>query len=224
MKRIILFVVAIFCAAVSFSQVSLGLKGSLNIANQSLHAAQGGMSGSASGSSIPSFQIGGFADIHAGNNFSFTPELLLSGEGTNLAGSDPNSGEAATLKFRLYYLRIPLNLLYEANVRGGAKFFIGGGPDIGFGLFGKTSLGFQSQNSFEDSLFKRFDFGLNFISGVELQSGVRFSINYNLGLSSIIGDTFSSLIGSTDGVDLKWYNRVISFSVGYVLNKGKKDQ
>jgi hypothetical protein len=223
MKRITLFVAAIFCAAVSFSQVSYGVKGSLNIANQTLHATEGGMSGNASGSSIPSFQVGGFADIHAGKNFSFTPELLLSGEGTNLAGTDPNSGGPLTLKMRLYYLRIPLNLLYGAEVRGGAKFFIGGGPDFGFGLFGKTSAGFQSQNSFEDSLFKRFDFGLNFISGIELQSGVRFSINYDLGLSSIIGDTFSSLIGSTDGVDIKWRNRVISFSIGYVINKGKKD-
>jgi len=223
MKSTILFITAIFCATVSFSQVSYGLKGSLNIANQTIHATESGMSGSASGSSIPSFQIGGFADITAGKNFSFTPELLLSGEGTNLAGSDPNSGEPLTLKFRLYYLRIPLNLLYETEVRGGAKFFIGGGPDIGFGLFGKTSAGFSSQNSFEDSLFKRFDFGLNFISGVELQSGVRFSINYNLGLSSIIGDTFSSIVGSTDGADIKWRNRVISFSIGYVLNKGKKD-
>lgn len=223
MKRITLFIAAILCAAVSFSQISYGLKGSLNIANQSIHVTEGGMSGNESGSSIPSFQIGGFADIHAGKNFSFTPELLLSGEGTNLAGSDPNSGEPLTVKIRLYYLRIPLNLLYETDIKGGAKFFIGAGPDFGFGLFGKTSAGFSSQNSFEDSLFKRFDFGLNFISGVELQSGVRFSINYNLGLSSIIGDTFNSLIGSTDGVDVKWRNRVISFSVGYVLNKGNKE-
>jgi hypothetical protein len=223
MKRISLFLAVIFCAAVSFCQVSYGLKGSLNIANQTIHATESGMSGSASGSSIPSFQIGGFADIHAGKNFSFTPELLLSGEGTNLAGSDPNTGDPLTLKLRLYYLRIPLNLLYESEIRGGAKFFIGGGPDIGFGLFGKTSEGFQSENSFQDSLFKRFDFGLNFISGVELQSGVRFSINYDLGLSSIIGNTFSSLVGATNGADIKWHNRVISFSVGYVINKGKKD-
>jgi hypothetical protein len=220
MKSLFLSILVILYVITGFSQVSYGLTGSLNLANQKIKASEGGLTVARNGSSIVSFQVGGFADITLSKNISFAPELMLSGEGCNIPGNDPNTGESITLNFRAYYLRIPLNLLFETELRGNAKFFIGAGPDFGFGLFGKSSVGFSSTNTFQDSLFKRFDLGLNLIAGVELAAGVRLSLNYDLGLSSIVGSTFSSLVGNASGGEtIHWYNRVISFSVGYIINK-----
>ncbi|SRR5579871_7529 len=224
MKKIFLCTIAILFAIASFAQASFGIKASLNDANQRLHASGNGLSAGNSGSSIISFQVGGFADIPISRNFNFNPELLLSGEGANF--NDNVGGE--TLKPRLYYLRIPLNFLYETPIpRTESKFFIGAGPDFGFGLFGKTNAGGMQTNSFQDSLFKRFDFGLNFIGGIEVGSGFRFSINYNLGLSSIIGSIFSdALIAQTGGEvsSFQWKNNVLSFSIGYVINKDRREK
>jgi hypothetical protein len=217
MKRFIAFFAASLFSAIGLGQASFGIIAGLNIANQSLKVTESGFTGRGSGNSIPAFQIGGFADLPLGNNFNFLPELLLSGEGSNF-NDDITSG---TLKIRPYYLRIPLDFAYEANIHSGGKFIIGTGPEFGYGLFGNFSEGVSSTKVFQDSLFKRFDFGLSFMTGVELKSGVRFRFNYYLGLSSIASSTFTTLIAgsSPDVTDFKWYNRVISLSIGYVINK-----
>jgi hypothetical protein len=221
MKSLFLCTFLVLCSVISFSQIVFGIKGGLNLANQRLHATGGGESAGKSGSNIVSFQVGGFADIPLSTNINFNPELLLSGEGSNF--SDDVTGEA--LQPRMYYLRVPLNLNYVSVMAGGAKFFIGAGPDFGFGLFGNTSVGGQSTKSFQDSLFKSFDFGVNFISGVQLTSGFRISINYYLGISSIATSTFTNLLtGSGQGIDsFKWRNGVLSLSVGFALNMNRKN-
>jgi outer membrane protein with beta-barrel domain len=222
MKRIFLCTLVVLCSFLSFSQSIFGIKGGLNLANQRLHVTGSGESAGRSGSNIVSFQVGGFADIPLSTNFAFNPELLLSGEGSNF--SDDVTGEP--LKPRMYYLRVPLNLNYVSVMPGGAKFFIGAGPDFGFGLFGNTTAGGESTKSFQDSLFKSFDFGVNFISGVQLTSGVRISINYYLGISSIATSTFTNLVlGQSQGeVDsFKWRNGVISLSVGFALNMNRRN-
>jgi hypothetical protein len=219
MKRIAFFVAALCCTINSFSQANFGIKGGLNIANQRLSASGNGMSASTSASSIVAFQVGGFADISMSKDFSFNPELLLSSEGANF--SDNATG--TPIKPRLYYLRIPLNLLFVAPIPNKSQFFFGAGPDFGFGLFGKTSVSGQSTNSFQDSLFKRFDFGLNFVAGIQANSGFRFSFSYYLGLSSISTPLFNSLIiaNSPEITSFKWRNFSFSFSVGYIINNGK---
>jgi len=219
MKKPFLFTMLACHSIISFAQTNYGIKASLNLANQSLHVSGNGESVSRSGSGIVSFQVGGFADIPLSESVHVNPELLLSGEGANF--DEDVTGE--TLHPRLYYLRIPVNLNYEMAVPGDVKFFIGAGPEFGYGLFGKTTVASESTNSFQDSLFNRFDFGLNFISGVQLSSGFRITVNYYLGLSSIATSTFTTLVlGSSQGVDsFKWRNRVLSLSVGLALNTNR---
>jgi hypothetical protein len=222
MKSLFLCTFLVLSTIIGFSQTIFGIKGGLNLANQRLHVTGDGGSAGNGGSNIVSFQVGGFADIPLSTNFSFNPELLLSGEGSNF--NDDVTGEA--LRPRMYYLRVPLNLNYVSVLPSGAKFFIGAGPDFGFGLFGSTTIDDASTKSFQDSLFKSFDFGVNFISGVQLSSGCRISINYYLGISSIATSTFTdAVLGQSQGeVDsFKWRNGVLSLSIGFALNMNRKN-
>jgi hypothetical protein len=219
MKRNTLLAFAILLVCTSFGQTNLGLKASLNISNQKLSASGDGMSAGRSGTSIVGFQIGGFADIPLSQNFSFNPELLLSAEGANF--SDDATGEP--IQPRLYYLRMPYNFLYETPIPGDAKFFFGAGPEIGIGLFGKANAGNASTKAFQDSLFGRFDMGLNFVGGVQLKYGYRISVNYYLGMTSITTSTFNSLVlASAQGISsFRWRNNTFSISVGYVINTSR---
>jgi hypothetical protein len=214
MKSLFLCSLLVLCSFLSFSQAIFGIEGGLNLAHQKLSISDGGATVSEAGSTIPSFRIGFFADSRMGQNFNFIPELLFSGEGSNFNGTDIN-GNSETEKFRLYYIRVPLNFVYEDKIRGDAKFFIGAGPDFGFGVSGKISTPDSSQSAFVSDGFKRFDFGINFLTGVEIKSGTRFSFNYYLGVASIV----SSSINQLTGFDTKWYNRTIGFTVGFPLSK-----
>ncbi|HLY71911.1 MAG TPA: porin family protein [Puia sp.] len=220
MKSLFLCTAGVLCSLICFGQPVFGITGGLNLANQRLHESAGGQSAGRSGSNILSFQVGGFADLPLSANFAVNPEILLSGEGSNF--SDAVTGES--VQPRVYYLRVPLNLNYVSDVPGGAKFYIGAGPDFGFGLFGNTMVAGQSTKSFQDSLFKKFDFGVNFVSGVQLASGFRISINYYLGISSIATSTFTNfLTGSGQGIDsFAWRNGVLSLSLGFALNMNPK--
>jgi hypothetical protein len=214
MKKFSLCAFIMLASVTGFCQVSFGIKGGLNLAHQKISVNANGVSASEAGSTLTAFQIGAFADIKLDQNLSFIPELLLSREGSDFNGSDFN-GNAATENFRFYYLRVPLDLVYKTEINADAKFFFGAGLDFGFGLSGKISAGDSSMNAFQSDGFKKSDFGINFLTGVELKSGVRFSFSYYLGLSSIISDNASALTG----YDAKWYNRAITFSVAYAFGR-----
>jgi hypothetical protein len=215
MKKLFLLLILAYPSIACFAQKTIfGIEGGLNLAHQRLSVIDAGTTVSEAGSTIPSFHVGFFADAQLGQNFNFIPELLFSGEGSDFKGTDFN-GNAATEKIRLYYIRVPLNFVYETKLKDDVKFFIGAGPDFGFGLSGKISVPDSSINAFASDGFKRFDFGVNFLSGVETKSGLRLSFNYYLGIASIVG----SDVSQQSGLDAKWYNRAIGFSVGYVLGK-----
>ncbi|HLK28420.1 MAG TPA: porin family protein [Puia sp.] len=219
MKKTFLFTLLLAVAVVGFSQVRFGIKGGLNLAGQLLHVKTMGIDVSESGKTIPSFHIGFFGDIPLSENVKFDPEILFNGKGANFNALDNNGGNTETAKVRPYYLNVPLNLLYYHKLKSGnTALFIGGGPDFGYGLFGKVSNSDTSENVFQKDGFRRFDFGINFIGGVELTSGVRISINYTLGITSIVDNSAAAQAG----VDSEtWKNRVFSISVGYLFRAKK---
>jgi hypothetical protein len=214
MKKFFFCTLVLLFTTVCFGQVRYGIKGGLNIANEELSASQGGATASESGNSIPSFHIGGFAEIPISPNYSFVPEILLSGKGSDFPGTD-NLGNSTTVSFRPYYLDIPLDFVYNKKIQGGATFFIGAGPEFSIGLFGKLTDDDSTANIFQAGGLKNFDVAINLISGVELKSGVRLSINYAIGVTSALNEQG----GNPDGAG--FYNRVFGFSVGYAFNKNK---
>jgi hypothetical protein len=216
MKKLLFLCTALAVSVTVFSQVRFGIKAGANLANQKIKASFMGESAKQSGDGIVSFHIGGVAEIPIAQNFAFRPELLLSGKGANMDGEDPNTGDPIKAEFRPFYLEVPLNFVYAYESPTGLRVFGGAGPSIGYGIFGKVKGGGQDDDFFQDGVFKRLDFGVNFLAGIELNSGLTFGINITPGLANITDAEF-------DEIDIKWTNSVFGFSIGYMFG-GRGDQ
>jgi hypothetical protein len=118
-----------------------------------------------------------------------------------------------TYKTYIYYLALPVYLLYNHRAtNGNDKFFAGLGPYYGYGLFGKFIDKVNGETTKEkikfgknESGFKHGDLGLGFVAGY-VYGKILFQLSYDLGLSNIGFDK-----------DAKAFNRAFGFSVGYVL-------
>src|SRR5690606_11033355 len=126
-----------------------------------------------------SFHLTGFVDIGISEKFSFQPGLSFQGKGGKIDLSDLGVGKATE---NAAYLEIPLNgVLYLPA--GAGNVFIGAGPYAAFGLFGKIEVDGEADedvsfgNDLEDDLTP-LDFGLNFMAGYRLDSGLLFNVGY----------------------------------------------
>ncbi|WP_353139531.1 porin family protein, partial [Pseudopedobacter sp.] len=148
--------------------------------------------------------------------FSFQPGLSFQGKGYKVDVED--EGISFTDKVNLGYLEIPLNAVLHLPA-GDGNVFIGAGPYASFGLFGKEKVEsnapeFESMNedvkfgNSEDDDIAPMDFGLNFMLGYRLNSGLLFNAGYGLGLANNIPKDLREN-------DLKYKHKVFSISVGY---------
>ena len=119
----------------------------------------------------------------------FQPGLLLTTKGAK------NSNNSITVKTKLTYLELPLNVVYKALLGEGA-IMIGFGPYIGYGIGGKlkgdndeTDIVFENTVKVSDpddvAYFKALDAGANIFAGYELANGFFFQLNTQLGLIKI---------------------------------------
>jgi hypothetical protein len=168
------------------------------------------------------FQAGVTADIGF-QHFSIQPGLFFITKGEKfredlafLIGGQPNS-TYETVSTNFNYLELPVNLLYKLQAAPAVRIYAGGGPYLGYGLSGKTTVHvrgdethdsqanapFGSENTSE---YKSLDYGANFIAGVALKKHFTVDLNYSLGLRNIAW---------TPGNGLK--NRTLGLSVGYLF-------
>lgn len=193
MKKLIFTLSLIGIAtAGAFAQLSIGVKGGLNIANQK-YSYQGI---SVSPDALMGFHIGGYVNIAPSEKFSIQPELLF-----NMVGSKIDfDGESA--KTKLSYVSIPV--MFKFNPA--PIFNIHAGPQFGFLMSAK-----QEDEDIKDGL-KGLDLGAGVGVGVDLPMGLNFTARYVIGLSNIADDV--------DGTDVEVKNNVIQFSVGYRIVGG----
>ena len=218
MKKFLLTAALLFCTVLGFSQTKFGVKGGLNFANIELES-NDFEDFSFSPSSRTSFHIGGFAEIGLGSTFVFQPALLLSGKGYKLDYSATEGGYSTSIDqtLSLYYLELPLNFVAKLDA-GKGKFLIGAGPYAAYAIEGKSKgrLNFDGPGAQEDAStplnadikfgnnedeIKPSDFGINFLAGYELKSGLLFNVGYGLGLSDLSNDSEK--------------NKVLSLSIGF---------
>ena len=146
----------------------------------------------------PKSKLGAMAGVFArmafGNNACFQPELLMVGK------SMKENNQGYFYRNDLTYLELPLNILYKPSGSKGS-FFIGGGPAPAF-YIGENVFysGYQS--------VKKFDVGINVLSGYELPIGFSINLNYTHGLLNI----------SENKVDVPVIkNRSFGLTVGYTF-------
>lgn len=138
----------------------------------------------------------------------------------------PNSYEYSDKqKLNLNYIQVPLNILYHIPVKFG-NVFLGGGPYIGYGLFGKyqdKGSDINSASTSSDVVFgngqngkynigngqyvKNPDYGINTAAGVSLTNKIKLSASYKFGIANLSRSMF------TNG-----RNNVLSISIGYNFN------
>jgi len=101
-----------------------------------------------------------------------------------------------TSTINLYYLELPIHLLYKPLL-GTGRLILGFGPYFAYGLGGKTNYGGTSYDvTFENSndplkigrTFKPFDAGADLAAGYEFSNRLSFQLNAQLGLINISPD------------------------------------
>lgn len=196
MKKLLLTATLLVSTTLLFSQTKFGVKAGVNFANQEFEYE----GTSVTPSSVTSFHIHGLLDYPLSPTFSFQPAIGLSGKGfkSEMEGEDA--------KLNLLYLDVPLNIVAKFPVPKMGKIFLGAGPYAAYGISGEISSDGENEDDvFGDEGYKRADFGINLLGGVELSQGFIVNANYGLGLANVIDSEDS-------GLSVK--NKVFSISLG----------
>ncbi|MFN8406888.1 MAG: porin family protein [Sphingobacteriaceae bacterium] len=211
MKRILVLSVIALISYPTFAQhkqvktthyrVTYGIKAGATVANVSVSE------GSAP-SPITSLYVGGTVNIPVHSVFSVQSGLTLIGKGFNRFESQALSVVGSTVIGSLnksyrstpWYLEMPVNAIVSLGA-GPGKLFLGAGPYLGIGLFGKQELTMTGKTlgsttsvnsqiadikySGTDKTLNTFDFGLNFLIGYQLLNGFSVHMGYGLGLTNV---------------------------------------
>ena len=208
MKTLFLSLFLVIGSFTSFAQLpGFGIKGGVNFPRLSTSSQNNDPY--IIPSTLTTFFVAAFIDFKFGN-FSYQPGVNFTGKGgqTFYKGL-PADGIDVTEKVKLYYLQVPMNVVYHLPVVIG-NLYLGAGPYAAVGTSGKikylTSATSKSQDVKFGSNgdFKATDFGAGIIAGFQFNTGLLIGLNYDLGLSNISND------GNTK-------NRVFGVSAGFVF-------
>jgi len=231
-KAIILSFAALALSLGAMSQVRVGVKGGLNLANISVDN-----DGSVDENrTLPAYHIGVIADMPLIQNIlSFQPGVFYSSKGSKLESGDKDN-PSVTNPYSKYttkpqYIEIPLNFVGKLPVGTNTRLFAGIGPYFAFGVAGKNKYEFNNglvNTSGDASIewdddtpfnnddpnqgwnkYKRFDWGGNVMVGAEI-SHFLVSAQYGMGFNKINS-------GADDSSSNKSKHRVFSVSAGFLF-------
>jgi hypothetical protein len=210
MKKIILTSLLVLAFGFTNAQnAKFGIKGGLNVANQSNPGGGELVGVDINTSSLIGFHIGGFVEIKISDKFSVQPELLYSAQGGKLNSvilaretGDPNEiPQLLNIEVvnNLSYINIPVMFKYYVI----EKFSLELGPQLGILVDSKRKNTMNGQ-TFEDSYnYDSIDYGLNLGAEYDITESLSTGIRYSLGLNDIAN--FSNEVK----------NSVLSLSVSY---------
>jgi opacity protein-like surface antigen len=212
MKRIILTSILTLTSVIVFGQeTKFGLKGGLNIANQTNTPFPGLVQ--TNSSSLYGFHVGAFIEFNLSDKLTIQPEILLSSEGNKYNFNDfiresfDSPGEYVNWQVvnNLTYINTPVMIKYYLI----EKISLGIGPQIGFLLNSKSNYSFSSptignnSNTYSDG-YKSIDYGLNIGACYNFTENISSEFRYNIGLANV---------NAKSSTEIK--NRVISISTIY---------
>jgi hypothetical protein len=109
-KNVVLLALALVATTLStYAQVSFGVKAGYNSASVSTED-------NAGTSRLSGFHAGVIADLSLAESFSLQPQLLYSAKGIKFKDVDL-SGNESKVSFKLNYLELPVNFLYNTAGR-----------------------------------------------------------------------------------------------------------
>jgi len=195
MKKISLFLCALFFAGILFAQnANIGLKGGLNISTIRVN-------GNNEWGSKPGFNGGLLAHVHLSPTIALQPEVVYSSQGAKYTISN---GEHA---LSLNYINIPLQLQYMFN----NGFRLQTGPQVGFLTNVKDKVNQMETGYFTTQDFKSIDFSWTAGLGYLTYSGLGVDARYNFGLSNINNGGANNL-----------RNNVFQLGLFYMINNNHK--
>lgn len=221
-------ILSLFILLIGYSSQAQVLKAGVNFANISI-TNDGDVD---ENKTLTSFQVGFTGDLKLADILYLQPGILLTGKGSKTSSGDPNGNTWYKATTNPMYVEIPVNLVLKTPGKD-LRFFAGAGPYLGIGIAGKNKtegkfLGayFKSEDNIEWSnddpstlnyeegagygIMKRFDYGLNFLAGIEFNKTL-LSLNYGYGLAKLQS-------GSNSSADDKNKHRVVSLTIGFKLN------
>jgi hypothetical protein len=214
MKKIISILIVILCTfqITGFSQKArVGVTGGVGITN---------MTGKIDGVDQKAdnkidYTFGLLVDVPLSKHFVFQPGLHYVQKGKKETTGNGNLEQTVTTD--LHYAEMQVNFLYKTNYSPDAEnFFFGLGPAFSINtpskfiteLAGaKTENDITFGNTIED--FRGFDFGANFLAGINFKGGFLVSFNYTKGIRNIFPGG-----GSTDKVR----NSCFGIRFGFLVN------
>lgn len=205
MKRFMLFVGLTIASLNTLAQSAgtFGIKGGVNFAQ--LHSSFSNSGGSSSSGYLPTFSGGIFVDYEF-SAVSIQPGINFTGR-----GADENQGDTH-LKVRLYYLQVPVNVVYHFDIDPGI-IYIGAGPYVAYGVSGHIKgtldgnpIDVNANFGTGTNNYKPLDVGAGAIAGIKFDTGLMINLSYDFGLINI-----SNIAGTNTT------NRVFGLSVGYAL-------
>lgn len=205
-------------------------QGGLNLANIT-NTNSGGTEDNAI---LPTFNAGLMGRFGLSKTVDLESGILLTGKGSKAETYFNGGNDYVKAKFNPLYVEVPLNLVVNIPLASSTKLFVNAGPYAAIGVGGKskldTKIGVLTSSSERDIKFndddpftseqenaaydklKRFDYGLNFGAGLDLNK-ILLKANYGMGLAKI-GSTESN-----NNADDKNKYRVFSISVGIPLGR-----
>ena len=178
-KFLLMSIVVILGIGTSFAQTTGEIVAGINLSDMSKYDSKIG------------FHVGARAEImlpSVCNGFYVNGAALIS-----LKGAEKDYGNILDANIDSYYLDLPIHAGYKYIVGDDLAFFGEFGPYFGFGLFGKSKVTSGNESVKVDTFSdeggaKRFDFGLGFRLGTEINKHFTASIGYDFGLVDVVAD------------------------------------
>ena len=192
LKFILTAIAVVFSTSVFAQNLNFGLKAGLNLSSASIKVLGEKIDDT---KMLLGLVVGAFADYNLTESLGLEAGLQFEQKGYK----EKVLGE--TLKCKLNYLTIPVNLRYNLSVGDNNLYFLAG-PTFGIGVSAK-----YNDTSFDlgDDI-NRMNIGLLFGAGYELSSKLGLRVTYDLGLSNLTPD------GDSDN---KFKTNVLGFAVTY---------
>lgn len=230
MKKVFgLFIIITGLAGAANAQLFYA-QGGLNLANIST-TASGGVEDNAM---LTTFNVGLMGRFGLSKMVDLESGVLFTGRGAKAETFFNGGNDYVKAKFNPLYVEVPLNVVVNIPLAASTKLFLNAGPYAAIGVAGKskidTKFGALTTNSESNIKFskddpftseqddaaynklKRFDFGLNFGAGLDLNN-IILKASYGLGLTKI------NSTESNNNADDKNKYRTLSISVGIPLGR-----